>query len=182
MSERTRELRLANEALERFSSTDAMTGLKNHRAFDRLFNDAYIQALKHQYPLSLMVIDVDHFKQFNDNYGLLVGDEGLKMVAQCINEAVRRPEDIKARYGAEEFVLVLPNTYSEGAVKVAEKVRHAIAESNLEITGKLVQVTASMGVYSKVPDSNDSQDYFFEKADGALYKAKESGRNRTEVS
>jgi diguanylate cyclase len=182
VSERTRELRLANEALERFSSTDAMTGLKNRGAFDRLFNDAYIQALKHQYPLSLVVIDVDHFKQFNDNYGHLVGDECLKMVAQCINETVTRPEDIKARYGGEEFVLVLPNTYSEGAVKVAEKVRHAIAESNLEITGKLVQVTASMGVYSKVPDSNDSQDYFFEKADGALYKAKESGRNRTEVS
>lgn len=182
VAERTHELTLANKALEKFSATDAMTGLKNRGAFDKSYNEMFAELSQAKDVLSIAIIDVDHFKKFNDQYGHLVGDDCLKMVAHCINEVVTRPQDIKARYGGEEFVLLLPGTPEVGAVKVAERLRERIEQSPFDVSGEQVRVTVSIGVCSRVPEQDYDQQAMFELADQALYKAKEGGRNRVATS
>lgn len=158
------------------SLTDALTGLKNRRAFDNAFDEMYITSSEQSQPLSLLVVDVDFFKKINDNYGHGIGDSVLRVIGRVIKNLVRG-NDFSARFGGEEFVIVLPDTPLEGAVKVAEKIRQVISKQNLKHKDiQLGTVTVSVGVAQLA--ANEDKDDFFQRADDALYKAKQSGRNR----
>ncbi|HTN35231.1 MAG TPA: diguanylate cyclase [Marinobacter sp.] len=175
--ERTRDLELLNEQLLELSATDALTELKNRGHFDRVFQSAVVHAYRYQEPLSLLMLDIDHFKMFNDNYGHLVGDDCLKMVAQCLRERVTRPQDLVARYGGEEFVVLLPDTPQKGAVRVAERIRAAIERMEFQLSGETLHLTISIGVCTAQPDKADATEEIFSMADNALYQAKDRGRN-----
>lgn len=175
--ERTRDLEVLNEQLLELSSTDALTELKNRGYFDRAFESAVVHAYRYQEPLSLLILDIDLFKQFNDNYGHLVGDDCLKMVAQRVRQLVTRPQDLAARYGGEEFVVLLPNTPASGANGVAERIRKAIADMAFPLSGQTLRLTVSVGVCTILPSRADATEELFNKADDALYEAKASGRN-----
>jgi diguanylate cyclase len=176
--ERTQDLESLNQQLKELSSTDALTGLKNRGHFDRIFQSVVVKAYRFRQPLSLMVLDIDHFKQFNDTYGHLVGDDCLQMVASCIGEFATRPQDLAARYGGEEFVILLPDTPEEGAVRVAEKIREKIAGTGFRVSDEMLHLTVSIGICSICPQHADATKDIFAIADEALYEAKGSGRNR----
>lgn len=177
VKERTRDLEHLNEQLLELSATDALTELKNRGHFDRVFQSAVVHAYRYQEPLSLLILDIDHFKQFNDNYGHLVGDDCLKMVAQCVRQLVTRPQDLAARYGGEEFVVLLPNTPHKGALGVAERIRAAVAAMAFPLSGQTLHLTISVGVCTELPAKADGTEELFSRADEALYQAKDNGRN-----
>ncbi|HNW36400.1 MAG TPA: GGDEF domain-containing protein, partial [Candidatus Ozemobacteraceae bacterium] len=156
--------------------TDGMTHLYLHRYFKQRLFDEVKRAARFNRSLALIMIDVDHFKIFNDTYGHQTGDEVLKRVAAIMRKAVRT-HDLPVRYGGEEFALVLPETDMTGAMAVAERVRRAIEMDFLEAGGKTIKFTASLGV-AVFPDSALEMDDLIKAADVALYKSKESGRNR----
>lgn len=180
----TRKLDAANQELTRLTSQDGLTGLANRRHFDETMLREWRRAARYKRPLSLALVDVDHFKQFNDTYGHLGGDECLKSVASALLAVSRRPSDLVARYGGEEFALVLPETDIVGAQRVAEglcesiralKLPHSRAQSGV--------VTISVGAASVLPGSGAAlgpQDLIAE-ADQALYAAKSGGRDRVAV-
>lgn len=176
--QRTQDLESLNEQLKELSATDALTGLKNRGHFDRVFKSAVVKAYRFGQPLSLMVLDIDHFKNFNDTYGHLVGDDCLQMVAGCIREYVTRPQDLAARYGGEEFVVLLPDTPEQGAVRVAEKIRKKIEETGFRVSDETLHLTISIGICADCPDHADATKQIFVRADEALYEAKGRGRNR----
>lgn len=175
--ERTRDLKHLNEQLLELSATDALTGLKNRGHFDRTFQSAVVHAFRYEQSLSLLVLDIDHFKKFNDTFGHLVGDDCLKMVAGCIRRFVTRPQDLAARYGGEEFVVMLPDTPTSGAVRVAERIRGEIEKTAFRVSGEQVHLTISVGVCSVTPSKADATKEIFKRADEALYEAKGRGRN-----
>lgn len=177
VQERTRDLEHLNEQLHELSATDALTELKNRGHFDRVFQSAVVRAYRYQEPLSLLMLDIDHFKQFNDSYGHLVGDDCLKMVARCMSQLVTRPQDLAARYGGEEFVVLLPNTPHNGAIDVAERIRTAVAAMAFPLSGQTLHLTISIGVCTLLPARADATEELFSKADEALYQAKAKGRN-----
>lgn len=181
VQERTRDLESLNEQLMELSATDALTGLKNRGHFDRTFQSACVKAYRFGQPLSLMIVDIDYFKQFNDTYGHLVGDDCLQMVAQGVRQFVTRPQDLAARYGGEEFVVVLPDTPEEGAVRVAEKIRQSIEATDFQVSDDVIRLTVSIGLCSLVPSRADAAKQIFRQADEALYEAKGSGRNKVSV-
>ncbi|WP_036127921.1 sensor domain-containing diguanylate cyclase [Marinobacter nitratireducens] len=178
VQERTRDLESLNEQLLELSATDALTGLKNRGHFDREFSAAVVHAYRYGEPLSLLVLDIDHFKKFNDTHGHLIGDDCLKMVAQGIRKFVTRPQDLAARYGGEEFVVLLPETPEEGAVKVAERIRTDIEKTGFRVSDEMLNLTVSVGVCSVFPARADATKDIFRIADEALYEAKAGGRNR----
>lgn len=179
--ERTDELEQANQKLEALSVTDGLTGIKNRRYFDRFYLLEFKRAIRDKTPLSVLLMDIDHFKKFNDDYGHLTGDDCLKMVANIIDSEVRRPGDMAFRYGGEEFAGVLPNTQLQGALKVAEKIRHRIETADFRCNGQRVPVTVSIGLTSCILDKDFSADDFLAQADKALYQSKENGRNQVTV-
>lgn len=179
--ERTRDLEALNEQLLELSARDALTGLKNRGFFDRAFQSAVVKAYRFEQPLSLLVLDIDHFKKFNDTYGHLVGDDCLQMVAQCIRQFVTRPQDLAARYGGEEFVVLLPDTPEEGALRVAEKIRKEIGNTAFRVSDKMLHLTVSIGVCSTCPEEADATKQLFCRADEALYEAKGQGRNQVVI-
>lgn len=162
------------QALRR-AQRDALTGVGNRAALDLALDREVQLAQRHHCPLSLVVVDIDHFKQINDRYGHLVGDDCLQAVAKNIAESCRTTDCIY-RYGGEEFVLVLSQTNQEGALATAERVRQAIAELKLDCAGSVIELTASAGV-AALRESESSYD-LFHRADTALYRAKNAGRNR----
>ncbi|MDW8106172.1 MAG: diguanylate cyclase [Armatimonadota bacterium] len=168
-------LRALNQRLQSLAITDGLTGLHNHRAFQEHLEKQFNIALRDSRPLSLILIDVDHFKQYNDTFGHQAGDEVLRQVAQILREQVR-DDDFVARYGGEEFVVVLPNLDAERAAAIAERIRYAIQHA----IWKLRPVTASFGVASLQPDMETHRE-LVEAADKALYHAKRSGRNRVAI-
>ena len=182
VEERTRDLAVLNERLLELNATDNLTGLKNRAHFDKVFSSACVKAYRFGQPLSLLVLDIDHFKKFNDTYGHLVGDDCLQMVAQCIKQFVTRPQDVAARYGGEEFVIVLPDTPEEGAVRVAERIRREIEHTEFQVADDVLRLTVSVGVVSVVPQAADETKAIFKRADEALYEAKGGGRNQVVVS
>lgn len=162
-----KEIRFEHEA-----TTDYLTGLCNRAKFDRLFNDELIRAQRYRHPFSLILADIDHFKTVNDDYGHLVGDAVLKDFAQLLSEHIRQTDSV-ARWGGEEFIILCPNTDNEGAVQLAEKLRHVIQEHAFASIG---HKTASFGVATYHPQW-DALD-LFRNVDKALYQAKDAGRNK----
>ncbi|TNI95343.1 GGDEF domain-containing protein [Aeromonas veronii] len=164
--------------LDQLAKQDPLTGVANRRHFNIELDRALAHSQESGAPLSLILIDVDYFKRFNDHYGHQVGDMCLKEVAQALNRAVRTPSDLVARYGGEEFVLLLPNTDRQAAASVAQRLQDGLASLQLEHLASDVApwVTVSQGIACNVSGEEVSQ--LLERADQALYRAKESGRNQ----
>lgn len=178
----TRRLDEANRELLRLSSVDGLTGIANRRSFDEALMREWRRATRNGTALSLIVVDVDAFKQFNDGYGHQVGDECLKAVARTLEQTLRRPTDMVARYGGEEFVAILPDTASDGACAVAEAMRAAVEALGITHRHSVAApvVTISAGVASAAPVRGGVQEpaELLKLADDALYRAKQGGRNR----
>ncbi len=165
--------------------TDALTGIGNKRSFDNQIQREMDLARRHQDGLSLVLVDLDHFKKINDTHGHIVGDEVLKEVAARIRTTCRQ-SDLCFRLGGEEFALILSHTDTEGAQIIAERVREAVSAMPIEAMGRSVSVTISLGVTSLYQgdngrDQEDSSQDLLSRADMALYRAKKQGRNRIEV-
>lgn len=176
--ERTKELQIANEQLLHLSTTDALTQLRNRHYFDDAFNKEFSRAFRERTPIAILLLDIDHFKQLNDNYGHQFGDACLRQVGQWIKNIVKRPSDVAARYGGEEFIVLLSNTDLHGAVQVANKIHAAFLKSPVVASGQSAKITVSIGAVSVVPDENSSYESIVKAADELLYKAKENGRNQ----
>lgn len=177
-----KNLELANKELAKLSVTDPLTKLHNRRYFDETLQAELSRAVRTSQSLALILVDIDHFKSINDTYGHLVGDECLKLVASTIRQVVTRSTDLVARYGGEEFAVVLPATPEKDALEVANRIRVAIEKVNFIHAGKRVLLSASLGVAARNPTSFDTPNRFITAADEALYRAKESGRNRVIVA
>ena len=171
------------EALESLSSSDVLTGLANRRHFDTLLDTEWRMGIRNGTPLSIIFLDVDDFKAYNDHYGHHAGDVCLQKIAAVIQRSVNRPHDLCARYGGEEFIVLFPDTSQESALQVAEKIRKSIELEDLphSYSRATSHVTISIGVASITPQMGMSQNSLVEMADHALYKAKELGRNQVRV-
>lgn len=175
---RTLELEKANVKLKELSITDGLTGLNNRRHFNEIYYSEFARAIRSRSPLSFLIIDVDHFKQFNDSYGHLQGDTCLRTIAAGIESMLLRENDFAARYGGEEFCVLLPDTDAAGAMVVAENIRNHIASIQIDVDGQPVSVTVSIGVACDIPKEKKNTDLLLSRADKALYHSKESGRNQ----
>lgn len=178
------ELREANHKLEKMALVDGLTGISNRRLFDKTLKNELKRAKREKSYISLIMIDIDNFKAYNDTYGHQEGDQCLKEVASVLDENTKRAADFAARYGGEEFAVILPDTAQAGALKIAEDIRKGIM--NLKIKHRNSDtadyVTVSLGVSSIKSEKEINQALiksFIEKADQALYQAKENGRNKT---
>jgi diguanylate cyclase (GGDEF)-like protein len=180
MFQRQLRLRADTEAeLARLATTDPLTGLLNRRAFDEAFGREWRQALRSGLPISLLYIDGDFFKSYNDHYGHSQGDELLRLFAHVIRGNARRPRDVAARYGGEEFVVLLPETDRAGAMRIGEKIREGVAAYGAAHQGSPSRIaTVSVGAATACPAQGDAGSYLIRAADTALYKAKEEGKNR----
>ncbi|MDA9435086.1 GGDEF domain-containing protein [Bradyrhizobium sp. CCBAU 51627] len=166
------------EAIRAESLTDPLTGLGNRKYFDRMIGMAVQSALASDEPLSLLLLDIDHFKSFNDSYGHLTGDQVLRLVGLSLKQTIKG-QDITARYGGEEFAVVLPSTALRQALTVADHIRRAVMAKELKkkSTGEILgRVTISVGV--SMLKQGDDTDALIERADACLYAAKRNGRNR----
>lgn len=182
VKERTEELARANATLKELSARDPLTGLHNRRHLDEMLVKEYTRTFRHKMAMAVILLDIDHFKKFNDTYGHLVGDDCLRLVAACTEECANRASDTVARYGGEEFCVVLPDTDLEGAREVAERIRARIAALPFRVAGKLVPITASLGVACHQPTRPEQCEQLLKDADEALYRAKENGRNQVQTT
>ncbi|MBT9521292.1 MAG: diguanylate cyclase [Dechloromonas sp.] len=174
----TRKLDAANQELVRISSSDGLTGVANRRYFDETISIEWRRARRHSNSIAMMMCDVDYFKLYNDTYGHQAGDDCLRRIARVIRQNTERPSDIVARYGGEEFAVVLPETTIGGALIVAEKIRQAIRELNIEHAsspGGLV--TLSIGLASAAPGFDNPPEDLIQAAAKALLRAKRQGRD-----
>ena len=174
------QLKEANIELQRLNNVDALTGASNRKHFNEYIETEWKRAAREQSPLSVLMIDVDDFKRFNDTYGHLAGDEGLRKVAEATRKTAGRPADLAARFGGEEFVMVLPATTLDGAKSVGEKLRQSIVDLQIPHSASSAGefLTVSVGGASTIPRLGDSFLALIETADVALYEAKKSGKNR----
>lgn len=171
----------ANKRLQVLAEVDGLTGIANRRRFDEALQAEWQRAQRTRRPLSLLLADVDFFKQFNDAYGHAAGDACLRRVADALNGCLRRPADLCARYGGEEFALVLPETDAAGARQVGEAGRVAVQALDIAHTGSPYRkVSLSVGVACAVPAPDSEPTQLADAADRALYGAKKAGRNRVE--
>jgi diguanylate cyclase (GGDEF)-like protein len=178
LGERDRELRSTNRHLETLASIDSLSGLANRRSFDARLEAEWQRAANLKRPIALMMIDVDHFKLFNDNYGHVEGDQCLRVIGDTLAAASCHKADFAARYGGEEFVLLLPDTNLAGALEIAERLRAAVAA--LAISHRFApcgHVTISIGVASLAPGGAEGPQALIEAADSGLYAAKRNGRD-----
>lgn len=179
----TIRLEKAKAELEHLSSSDVLTGLTNRRYFDSVLDKEWRTAIRNQTPVSLLFLDVDDFKTYNDNYGHQAGDVCLQQVAAVIRRNVHRSRDLCARYGGEEFVVLLPDTAQKSAFSIAETIRASIEMEKIphSFSRAASHVTVSIGVASITPQKGTDQSLLIEMADQALYRAKELGRNQVRV-
>ena len=184
LRELQKELEIKNGELERLSSLDGLTGIANRRIFDEFIRREWLRAARDNRSISLIMIDIDHFKKFNDGYGHQGGDDCLRKVARALAATVKRPSDLVARYGGEEFGVVMPDTDREGAAKIAEALRFGIDSMNLthEFSTTADHVTISLGVATMPPSGITAPEELITKADEALYRAKNSGRNQYQMA
>lgn len=184
VQQRTQALEEVNHQLEVLSVTDALTRLANRRRFDAVWLDEWQRALRQATPLAVIMLDVDHFKAYNDHYGHQQGDECLRRVGEVLLTTVRRAGELVARYGGEEFVVVLPGTSVIHAMAVAESIRANIQAAGIAHahSGVAAVVTVSLGVAVGIPTQGDARDALVHAADAALYRAKDQGRNRVVLS
>ncbi|HEY0161341.1 MAG TPA: diguanylate cyclase [Edaphobacter sp.] len=173
----------SHEKMETLAGTDALTGLANRRTFDIRIQDEWKRAIREKTPLSLLMVDVDYFKAYNDRYGHPAGDRLLKDIANAMASLPHRAMDLVCRYGGEEFAILLPNTHTEGAMLFAERMREKIANLRREDQdGTLPSITISVGLSTIRPrDTVTFFDEFLVTADKALYDAKTAGRNQVKV-
>jgi diguanylate cyclase (GGDEF)-like protein len=176
------ELGQANLELASLSRTDGLTQLANRRCFDEAFGNEWHRARRHGAGLSLLLVDLDGFKSYNDHYGHPAGDECLRQVAAVLRRGVHRPGDLVARYGGEEFIVILPQTDEHGARVVAESLRQAVEDLELPHARSPVgdHVTVSIGSGTLYPAEGLDKQTLMGMADSALYRAKRTGRNRVE--
>lgn len=170
--------------LQDLSFKDGLTGVANRRRFDALLKDEWTRAQNEQRPLSLIMVDIDFFKLYNDRYGHIQGDDCLKRVAAALGEGATRPRDFLARYGGEEFVLVLPETDRQGAERVATRCREALHAQRIPHSASPIapNVTVSIGVGTLTPGDDDDPLVFVENVDRQLYRAKQAGRDALVVA
>lgn len=168
--------------LKDVSEHDQLTGLANRRYFDSVFEQEWDRLARSKGELAVLMIDLDHFKQVNDNYGHLIGDSCLREVAERLQAVIHRPADLLARYGGEEFIVLLPDTSLEGARQIAELMCETIAARPLDLAGDSIPITISVGLATASPVPGDSRDNLLRRVDDALYCAKARGRNRVEVA
>ena len=177
------QLKRANERLKNLVDIDALTGISNRRHFDHVLDEEWRRAKRRQYPLALLMVDIDYFKAYNDSLGHVKGDECLRQVAQNLLAQARRPGDLVARYGGEEFSVILPALDREEAFAVAENFCHKIAEMGVPHPNSDIAdcVTVSIGVAVQIPNAHNERGDLLKQADDALYLAKKRGRNRVEI-
>lgn len=177
------QLHQLNSELEALSQLDSLTQIYNRRTFNELAQQQWAQAKRHQQPISALMIDVDHFKLFNDHYGHPAGDACLKKVSQAIRSCLHRTSDILGRYGGEEFIVLLPETDAKGAMRVAQAISEALEQlqHRHDVSPTSNFVTASIGGATCLRTTGHDLEELIKNADRALYKAKRSGRNRSWV-
>lgn len=175
-----RKLATSNQRLKHATLTDALTGVGNRRYLDERFPDVIRQCQQHRTHLGVLVIDADHFKKVNDDFGHLVGDQCLRKLASIFLRFSRRDLDVLVRYGGEEFVMLLPATDVQGVRKVAEAIRRYVEHSSFWSNRKKIPVTVSIGACVVIPTLSTEGESLVQKADQALYRAKSNGRNRVE--
>ena len=180
LRESQNKLAEANLELMRMANYDALTGLANRRHFDESLNIEWKRAMRKREPMSVMMLDIDYFKSYNDTYGHLKGDEVLRKVADVIQKSLMRPADLAYRYGGEEFVLILPEISLTGTKVLAENIRKNVAALDIPHEGSEIahHLTISIGVASLVPNSDETPTTLVSLADAALYRAKDAGRNQ----
>jgi diguanylate cyclase (GGDEF)-like protein len=184
IQEKSDELKRVNKELERLSQTDSLTGIFNRSVFDKTIKTEWDRCKRYFTPLSLIMIDIDFFKAFNDNYGHQAGDECIKQVAGLLSDCAKRSSDIVARYGGEEFAIKLPQIEKENALELAEKMRSRVEKLNILHAYSSISdyVTISLGVYTVTPSDKLSIEEFIRTADKALYDAKKDNRNSIVVA
>lgn len=178
--ERNRALQAANKQLAHLSQTDGLTQISNRRFFDESFIQEWKRTKREQQPISLVLFDLDFFKQYNDQYGHLQGDECLRNIAELVSSVINRPGDLFARFGGEEFILLLPNTPESGALTIANQCRELVESLAIPHHKSSVSevVTISVGVCSLVPEAHITENDMLDLTDQALYCAKDRGRNQ----
>jgi two-component system chemotaxis family response regulator WspR len=176
----TENLAAANLELQRLSNLDGLTGIANRRLFEEFLGQEWQRAVRQREQLTLIMIDVDHFKFYNDTYGHQAGDDCLRRLADVLKANVKRTTDFVARYGGEEFIVVLPDTGADGAAEVAERLRAAVAALAIPHSASPVSdvVTVSLGTATALPVPGGSPADIVAMADQAMYRAKQQGRNR----
>lgn len=180
-SELYQQLQRANQQLENLVMIDELTQIANRRCFDNKLNSEWQYLLRKQGFISLLLCDIDYFKQYNDTYGHATGDDCLRFIAQAFKLSVKRSRDLVARYGGEEFAVILPNTASDGAFQIAQEIHKAVEQLNIPHAASAVKhhVTLSIGIATLMPTPNMVPLDLIEAADQALYQAKANGRNRS---
>jgi len=173
-------LKLKSDLLEAMAHIDGLTNIPNRRRFDDVLDMEWKRAMRTGTPVSLILMDVDFFKRYNDNYGHGMGDVCLQRVAAALAASITRPSDLVARYGGEEFIALLPHTDTEGARLIAERIRSNVEAMEIphEYSDAASCVTISVGSASLIPKDESSAQELLKQADQMLYRAKESGRNR----
>lgn len=174
-----RELSETNQELEKMNTTDALTSLRNRRYFDKKYLAEVRRSRREQTELSVVMIDIDHFKSINDKFGHVIGDECIRRVAQVMSQTLKRPSDDACRYGGEEFALILPSTSQVGARQLVESIRTDIESMVVNTAVGEVSFTISAGICTAVIQREEQEKVLLENADNALYEAKNSGRNQT---
>jgi diguanylate cyclase (GGDEF)-like protein len=184
VKQRTAELEAANQQLETLSATDGLTGLANRRSFDSYWAQEWQRAVRQGTPLAVIMLDVDHFKAYNDHYGHQQGDACLRILGDILRATIRRAGELAARYGGEEFVVVMPGTSAQKAQETAHSILAALRAEHLPHASSSVApvVTISLGVAAGMPGATDDREYLIKAADVALFEAKHQGRNRVVMS
>ncbi|MGK0267432.1 MAG: diguanylate cyclase (GGDEF)-like protein [Paraglaciecola sp.] len=177
-----RELSETNRELQEKNTLDALTGIRNRSYFDKKYQAEVRRSRREQTQLSIVMMDIDHFKNVNDKYGHLVGDECIKCVANTLNKALKRPSDDVCRYGGDEFALILPSTDLEGALVLVEQLRDKIQKASIQDSNVSINITISAGIGTAIADLNQPEDNILALADKQLYAAKRAGRNNVQGS